>query len=75
LTLDHYVLQCTTVTNPPGHTNIRLTPEEVARVEQVREALSAQMGKIPITKSHAMHAMLAKGYETLVADLKLVPQR
>ncbi len=51
----------------PAH--IRLTPEEEARIEEVREALSRKMGEAPITKAHAMHVMLAKGYEVLVREL------
>jgi len=53
----------------PAH--IRLTPEEEARIEQVQTALAKKMGGAPITKSHAMHVMLAKGYETLVKELGL----
>jgi hypothetical protein len=45
--------------------HLRLKPEEMARVERVREALEREAGGAPITRSHAMHVMLAKGYEAL----------
>lgn len=51
----------------PAH--IRLTPEEEARIEEIRVSLSKKMGGAPITKSHAMHIMLAKGYEALKQEL------
>ena len=52
---------------------LRLKPEEKARVEQIRLALERQAGGAPLTKSHAMHVMLAKGYEVLVRELRLKP--
>lgn len=51
----------------PGH--IRLKPEEEDRIEKVRDALSRNMAGAPITKSHAMHVMLAKGFEVLTKEL------
>ena len=51
----------------PGH--IRLKTEEEERIEKVREALSRKMAGAPITKSHAMHVMLAKGFEVLTKEL------
>ena len=51
----------------PGH--IRLKPEEEERIEKVRDALSKKMAGAPITKSHAMHVMLAKGYGVLTKEL------
>jgi len=50
-------------------THLRLKPEEEERIEQAREALSRKMGGAPITKSHTMHVMLAKGYEALAKEL------
>lgn len=55
----------------PPPTHLRLKAEEETRVEQVRAALSRRMGGAPITKSHAMHVMLAKGYEALTSELGL----
>lgn len=53
----------------PAH--IRLTSEEESRIEQIQNALIQKMSGAPITKSHVMHVMLAKGYETLAKELGL----
>jgi hypothetical protein len=50
---------------------LRLKAEEEERIERVRVALSKRMGGVSITKSHAMHVMLAKGYEALLKELGL----
>jgi hypothetical protein len=52
---------------------LRLKAEEEERIERVRVALSKKMGGVSITKSHAMHVMLAKGYEALSKELGLKP--
>lgn len=53
----------------PAPTHIRLKPEEEARIEKVRASLSLRMGGAPITKSHAMHVMLAKGFVALAREM------
>lgn len=52
-------------------THIRLRSDEDERVERVRAAISKKMGGAMITKAHAMHVMLAKGYEALAPELGL----
>ena len=52
----------------PAH--IRLNPEE-ERTERVREAFAQRLSGAPVTKTQAMHALLAKGYEVLAKELGL----
>ncbi len=55
------------VRQPP--TNIRLTAEEEARVEATQLMLAQKFGGMSVTKSHAIHALIAKGYEALSKEL------
>ena len=52
-------------------THIRLNPEEEARIDRVREALSQRLSGAPVTKTQVIHALLAKGYEVLAKELGL----
>ena len=54
----------------PSPTNIRLTSEEEVRVETVRLLLVRKLGGMNVTKSHAIHALIAKGYEALSVELE-----
>lgn len=53
----------------PAH--LRLRPEEEEQIERVRAALSQKLSGAPVTKSQAMHVMLAKGYEVFFVELGL----
>ncbi len=54
---------------PPTH--LRLSPEEKEWIGKVREAMEKRSFMVRITRSAAMHAMLAKGYEALIKELGL----
>lgn len=49
---------------------LRLRPEELERIEQVRIALERRAG-FSVSKSRAMRVMLDKGYEVLKKELGL----
>lgn len=53
----------------PAH--IRLNSEEEERIECVRAVLSQKLSGVPVTKTQAMHALIARGYEVLAKELGL----
>ena len=52
---------------PP--TNIRLTTEEETKVAATQQLLCEKLGGMRVTKSHAIHVLIAKGYEAIKAEM------